>query len=271
MTTHLHDRLKAKKRARSRGRFFRKTFFYLLVLLIIAPTVVWYLFSERFKIQDVEISGARRVSEDALRENAFMLLEQKYLYILPKNFIWTVDKAGMARDLKKSFPSIKDIEVRRKFFRTITISFREYEQWGVLCHREPEECFWVDRDGALFESAPSFSGLIVPKIKDKRSIDYTIGGRYLSAELMKLITFFNERTLSDNNLQSLQFAIDEKDETLQLKTRGGWDILLLASNDPEAAYKNLTLALLHEIKDRVADLDYIDLRFGSRIFYKFKN
>ncbi len=271
MTSQLRERLEAKKRAHSRKRFFRKTFFYSLAVLVVLVGSLFYLFSERFKIQDIEISGTQRISEETVRQNVWMLLREKYLAVLPKNFIWTVDADGIARGLKDSISGFKAIEVRRKFFHTIVVTIHEYEPWGVLCHKEPEECFWVDREGVLFESAPTFSGLIVPKIFDKRFLDYTVGSRYLSQAIMGLITYFNERALSDDNLQSLQFMIDEKDETLRIKTRDGWNILLLGSNNPEATYKNLILTLSREIKDRVGDLDYIDLRFGNKIFYKFKN
>ena len=88
---------------------------------------------------------------------------------------------------------------------------------------------------------------------------------------MKLIAYFNERSASNEQMRSLQFTIGEQDRTVHAITRAGWEILLLEDTDPEAAYKNLELALEREIKDKIASLDYIDLRFGNRIFYKFRD
>ncbi|MBI2052756.1 MAG: hypothetical protein HYT34_00740 [Candidatus Ryanbacteria bacterium] len=99
--------------------------------------------------------------------------------------------------------------------------------------------------------------------------DFRLGEKYLSADFMRLVAYFDERARQDNAVQSVEFSIDKKDSTLRLKTRAGWEILLLENVNAEDAYKNLKVTL-GEIKNKVSSLEYIDLRFGNKVFYKFK-
>ena len=50
----------------------------------------------------------------------------------------------------------------------------------------------------------------------------------------------------------------------------GWKIILNAQNEPKSAYLNLITALEANIKDKRARLDYIDLRLGNKIYFKYK-
>jgi hypothetical protein len=50
----------------------------------------------------------------------------------------------------------------------------------------------------------------------------------------------------------------------------GWYILLNDKNEPDQTFSNLELVLDQEIKEKRPKLDYIDLRFGKKVFYKLK-
>jgi hypothetical protein len=242
-----------------------------LFFLIIACGALYYFTSQRFQISEVSITGLSQTPEADVREYIDVQLLQKKFYVLPGNVIWFLSPDAIAAGLMQTFPTIKSVVVKRRYPRTLEVHITEYNGWGILCHGEPEECFWIDRAGVAFDRAPGFSGIIVPKILDKRERELKLGERQISDAMMSLIAYFDERAVSNAYLQSLQFTIDARDQTLRVTTRTGWDILLLESTDPVAAYKNLTLALEGEIKDKAQNLSYVDLRFGNRIFYKFKN
>ena len=270
MTLKLQKRLREQSRSRRRKKIIRRIAFFFIFLIVSLGAGGWFLFSDRFRVRDVQISEVKQADAAMLRSTVENWLSGSDYYVVPRNVLWAFSAHKLEQYITASFPTIKSVNIARNFPHTLQLHIQEYDAWGVLCHGESETCFWIDRDGTAFESAPEFSGLIVPKIHDNRPQDYQLGKQYLSDNLMNLIAYFNERAVSDNYLQSLQFIIDEKDETLRVRTRLGWDILLLESNDPEKSYKNLRVALDGEIKDRVAQLEYIDLRFGNRLFYKFR-
>lgn len=257
-----------KKKRRVAGRQLRIVGIFFLGFLLCAG--VYYATSDAFQVSDIKLTGLSETPEVDVRQRIDALFSQKILFFIPANAIWLVDTAALARDLETEFPTIERATVNKSWPKGIDVVIQEYSGWGVLCHGDPEECFWIDRAGVAFDHAPGFSGLIVPKIRDLRNREFTLGQRQLSAKLMNIITYFDERASSNTYLQSLIFTIDAENQTIRMTTRAGWDVLLLEDTDPTAAYKNLTIALNEEIQSKARNLAYIDLRFGNRIFYKFK-
>lgn len=270
MATLTRKKLLAERKKRRRGRIMWRVIILLVVFGGTSIVLGAYLFSSKFRVSQVIVQGNKRAAEGDIREYIENFLGNKKYLVIPSDKLWMVSQDALAAGLKASFPVVKDVVVTKKYPETLRIDFTEYDAWGVLCHGSPEECFWIDQQGSAFDYAPGFSGTIVPKIRDERSRSFKLGEQQLSQGMMKLITFFNQKAVSDNNLQSVQFTIAQKDQTLRVRTRAGWELLLLESTDPEQAYKNLTIALDQDIKENVANLEYIDLRFGSRIFYKLK-
>lgn len=271
MISQFQKRLQRESRVLWRKRLIRRLVVFFVMCGGVLVGIGWLLFSSRFRIDDIQISRVEQIDSAPIRAVVERWLAGHIYYVIPKNTVLALPTKDLKREIISSFPTIRDAVITRSFPRTLLIDLKEYDVWGVLCHGEPEKCFWIDRNGTAFDNAPEFSGVIVPKIHDNRIQEYRLHARYLSDNLMRLIAYFNERAVSSNHLQSVQFIIDAKDATLRVRTRLGWDILLIESSDPEQAYKNLSLALNGEIKDRVQELEYIDLRFGNRIFYKFRN
>ena len=272
MTTYRgRHKLKTKKRRRVRSIFRRKSIYIFLGLIVCIVGLFIYFTSKQFQVDDVSFVGLSQTPEADVREYLDVKLSQKKLLVIPTNVIWLISPSDLALDLTHTFSTLKSVIIKRKFPRSLEITAVEFAGWGVLCHGEPEECFWIDQGGVAFDHAPGFSGVIVPKIRDNRDRELKLGERQLSDKIMRLITYFDERAVSNSYLQSFQYAIDARDQTIRLTTRGGWDILLLEASNPESAYKNLKTALEGEIKNKVSDLVYVDLRFDNRIFYKFKS
>ena len=261
LTDHRRDTRKARR---------RRVVFISLGIFVVVAGLASFLLSKYFWVKHVEITGLSRAPETEVRAGIDQWLQAKRFLYPWRKPLWLLSAQDLTKEMKSLFPVIKEVVVSRAWPDSLKITFEEYDAWGVLCQGEPETCYWIDRAGVVFESAPAFSGLIVPKIRDQRGHGITPGSTQLSQNFMHLITYFNERARGDDTLQSLQFTIGEQDATVHATTRAGWDMLLLEDTNPETAYKNLRTTLDQEIKERVGELDYIDLRFGNRIFYKFR-
>jgi hypothetical protein len=266
LTEKYQFQFKRRKRARHR----RLLMLSVAAFLVIVVGAFYYFTSGRFQVRDVIVRGLKDTSEDDARQVISFWLSEKSWYVLPHKVLWLASVGDISARLKTSLPTVKDIYVTKKYPDELTFDFKEYDGWGVLCHGDPEQCFWIDRSGVAFSPASEFSGIIIPKIRDMRERDFRLGEKQLSPNLMRLITYYNEKAPDNDYLQSLQFTIDKKDATLKVATRGGWNILLLETSDPEKSYNNLKTTLEGEVKDKASKLEYVDLRFGNRIFYKFK-
>jgi hypothetical protein len=257
-----------KKRHKARVRHLTITVISSIVCLV---GVGVYAFSERFRIVDVALEGVVRTPREDVDLYLAEWLGQKKWGILPVRSYWMLSRKDLAAGLASAFPTIEYAEVTTEFPRALKVAVKEYAGWGVLCRTSEEGCFWIDRAGVAFESAPAgFSGVIVPKITDERDRTVQLKEQQLSLEMMRLITFFNEKAPEDPRIQSVEFTIARTDETVRIKTRAGWDILVLEKTDPQYVWNNLDTALQGDIKDNITRLAYVDLRFGNKLFYKLR-
>ena len=126
------------------------------------------------------------------------------------------------------------------------------ERWLYWCDsQETVPCFYVARDGSLMGEAPRLSGTVFPKFYGNREA--------LAAALPFVQRFyaFGKFVITDNN-------------TLEVGWPGTMQIKLSLKDNPERIAENLALILEKEIGERKDEVDYIDLRLGNRVYYKWK-
>ncbi len=263
--------IESQQKRRHKVRARRFTIIVVMSVLCFVGVAV-YAFSDRFHIVDISLDGVERTPREDIDLYLAEWLDQKKWGILPMRSYWMLSRGDLSAGLALAFPTIERVDVITEFPRALRVVIKEYAGWGILCRTNEEGCFWIDRAGIAFEPAPTgFSGAIVPKITDERDRAVQLKGRHLSDAMMRLITFFNEKAPTDPRIQSVEFTIARTDETIRIKTRAGWEILTLETADPASIWKNLDTALVGEIKDNISRLEYIDLRFGNRLFYKFRD
>ncbi len=97
-----------------------------------------------------------------------------------------------------------------------------------------------------------------------------VGNIFIEPETFFNILDFIER-IKDLDIQ-INHVATNNNETFHLRTNRGPRILISRFNDPEQTAINLSLTIsLEEINAaQFRNLEYIDLRFGNRVFYRIK-
>lgn len=148
----------------------------------------------------------------------------------------------------------------KKFLREQEKNEIAQTRWLYWCAGSPEAgdrpCYYVNRDGIIMDEAPRLKGELFPKLYDER------GGEKRIEE--RLIVFVNHFYAFG------QFVV-KTDETLEIGWPGAMQLKVSLRDNPQEVAKNLALILEKEIGDRRDKVDYIDLRFGNRVYYKLKN
>ena len=142
----------------------------------------------------------------------------------------------------------------------------------MWCRRGEGEprCAFVGQDGILFQEAPVFEGRVLLKIFDERvKNDYHIGESILSPESMRMLAAFRE--LFARRLNAHLHAIRIKDENaIELQVLEGWYAIVSAGLDPNESVENLSIVFAKNLKNQREKLEYIDLRFGNKLYYKLQ-
>ena len=260
-----YGRPKKKKSIRIKFRFTRK-FFYLTALLAIAGGIFYFLFiSDNFEIKEVNISGLKTISEENVQSTADAILrEERFGFIKATNyFIFPKDKLRAA--ILISHPKIEGIDIQSTREK-VEISITERKTLGVWC--KENDCFYFDKAGVIFENAPKSVGSLVISISDERDIDVNIGSIVLDEQQVDLAETVHG-LIGRNFSFGIRTIVIAPDGEVEVLTSENWRLLLEKDDDIEYQLSNLKYVLDEEIKARRGELEYVDLRLGNKVYYKY--
>ena len=228
---------------------------YYFVLFFILLLVYIFLFSPIFRIQALEMSGNKEINTEHIKNN----FDYKNI------FLYTKDK--IEKDLIQKFPKISNIEISKNLIkRTLKLNIEERERLGIVC--KEEKCFYIDKQGFIFEDAPQTSGFLILLIKDFSQREYFLGDQIFEEKTINFIYEIREDIFPETGIRVLEFNIASF-PVIELKamTNEGWYILFDLTRDIKTQLLSLKAALQEKIKDRKG-LEYIDLRIENRVYYK---
>src|SRR3990167_7071760 len=178
---------------------------------------------------------------------------------------------------------IKKISLDKKYFGAIVVKLEERSNAVLFC--EKEDCAYADENGFVFEKAPYFSGAVFLKLIEQRNsdsggnaktIDEYLGTSLIAENEFKKILEFaglprpDSVRLAAKTGGGVSEVVLKKENIYEFYMNEGWKIILNDKNEPQSAYLNLITALEANIKDKRPKLDYIDLRLGNKIYFKYK-
>lgn len=225
-------------------------------------TIMWAFFlSPFFKITEI---GLPKNDVLASGDVFDMISNQKPLNLGGNLFI--LSKTTLKDEISKLFPAITKIEIKKEPFHILKINFIKRMPVGIWCSAN---CYYFDEDGIIFKEAPISEGSLILKITDNNKTGVSLGDQVLSSGQLKFITEFNKKIGDNNRFKIIEFKIKTAPD-LEAVTSGGWSIYLDQGQNPLVAANNLIIILDEAVKNKTSNLEYIDLRIPTRVFYKLK-
>lgn len=263
----MSEKLALGLKRRRRTRLLIRASVFLLALILFLGGIL-AIAESSFAIKEVSAKGASRINEKDLIAASKEYLEQEKFVFLTQANAFFFDSDFLAEELKKRFAPIEEISTERDFFqRGLQIVITERKAWAVWCQNA---CFYLDNQGVLFQAAPRLFGGLILKIADERPGDFQSGDQILNGEFFNLFKNFVEEIAKVQGITVLNVRITS-DNSFWLETAAGWQILLDSETDFSRAKENLKLfADSAALKEKMGTLDYIDLRFSDKGFYKFR-
>lgn len=268
--------LRASRRAR-RKKLYLKAILILLFFCVFLGGIVALFCLPRFKVAAISFVGLDSLKEEDLKREISRVLGGKFYGILPYENILMVPCRKVSSVLLEKFPLLRSVSVIREFPRTLLVKAEEREAEALWCPGISStstafgegECAYVDSEGFIFRPAPVFSGTIFLRFFDERNEPSAVGREILDRmEFGKLAVLIVKMTGKDLDVTKV---ILKEDGVYEMYFGEGWYVLLNDKNEPEEAFSNLELVLSTTIKEKRPQLDYIDLRFGKKVFFKLKD
>lgn len=250
------------------------------ILLSIVGLLSYLSHRKEFRIVNVNLFGGVLVTEEDVQEKTFEYLGGSYFWLFPKNNSFIYPKSGLEKYLKDNFKRIDNIDISLKNFQRLSIVITERKHFAIWCQGLPvanpdeETCYFIDKNSTLFAPAPNFSGDAYFKYYGLLTDAGPIGKEFISSttQFSDLAEFVDEtKKLS----LKPQYVIAKGGGEYVMKLYSGTDVQFDSKQPLKKTLENLNVLLstdaLSKLDKGNLPVDYIDLRFGNKLYYKLKS
>lgn len=275
--------LKKKKKRVIRNRIL----FILACLIILFIALCFISRIPKLNVVSVKVDGNKIIDTKDIEKTVDESISGYYLYFLPKTNFILLPKDKIKRELENTYKRLKDVEINIKTDRVLEITVGErtgvYTWCGVDLPEEgtkPEEnkCYFMDDSGYIFDEAPYFSNDVYLKFFGAIDSPEPAGSKYLGDNFTDVVSFI-ENILNEDISPSSIFMKENGEIEIYLSgvklppnapkiiLNNDSDLIKMAENFQASV---TTDPLQTELKEKYDLLEYIDLRFGNRVYYRFR-
>lgn len=271
------------KKARRQRRIRFAILWGIVVLLLTLLSVQISQLSE-LSIKRVSIVGVQTTSRHDIFEEVTRVLSGRYVYLYPRGNIMLYPRGEIEQALLETFPRLRAVDTDIVSRNEIQVAVIERSPIGIACS-DPDAleqfCYFLDGRGFVFAHAPVFSGTTRFMYQEVGKNDFTIGTHVLEPDvfeqLYELKLGLTRLGLSPAKLVVVREGDNPFAQNFTFVLREGTELIF--SIDPtvfETEIQNLQAILAsseyrEESGGDIGTIEYIDLRFGNKVFYLLKD
>lgn len=256
-----------KRHSRLSAFFLRGRVIIFSIFALTAGIIWFFFFSSVFSIKLIDIRGAGRVSAADMEAEIWKQADKRWMILGSQRNIFLFDGEELAAGLRNGYYPA-NLSVKKKFPATIIVNLEEKD--CVVIWREGENDYCLDAAGGTIFSASlstipetdcplirNFGDISAPPAPktDSNIISYAVK---LREELKDdKYGFKLEYFIVDNELNSLKVAIAK-----------GPKIYFNTKEDAGGQLARLVVLKEKTLKDDFMKKEYIDLRYGDKVYYK---
>jgi cell division septal protein FtsQ len=256
-----------KKRQAS---LMKKIWAYFILSLIFIIAFIVCLNTKWTQIKVISVSGNSSISSDEITNIANTEINKRYIWIIPTNNILFLRSKEIKNDILNNIKQISSAKIHVNGFNKINISVVERQATNLWCAGSPvsnaNNCYFMDSDGLIFESAPQFSDNTFPEYFGLISSENSIGQSYLKNNFKSISELFAK--LKNMSFQP-QYLNALNEHEYEIYILGGGKIIMSDERSFESALINLQALIDNgDIKtdpEALKKINHIDLRFGNKI------
>lgn len=279
-----------KQRTPLRARRRRTHAFLALAALILLAGFAWAVsytsYLPRFSVGSVGVVGTQNVPPRLIAAYAQTQLYDGTHPLLSRDNIFLYNPGRLAREIVGYFPRIKTASVSRTSMlaTAIEVAIVERQPFALWCDARGA-CYQMDDTGFVFAS--TFAKASADKQATSTNVNTTpstpsgytfvggiatssspIGQSFVPAHLPGILVLL--QSLAQAGFLPQGASVDN-DQDFSVPLQNGFYIKASFGEDAGLLVKNLQLVLSSDTLQGKADqIEYIDLRFGDKVYYKLK-
>ncbi|MEK7606975.1 MAG: hypothetical protein AAB444_02170 [Patescibacteria group bacterium] len=249
-------------------RRFSRHLWLVPFLALFGVGISLFLFSNFWQIQTVVIGGNYAFEVERVKSILQSHLGNRKAGILPGNHFFLTRRGALEGFLQDEFPLAQVRVVKDWNSRTLRVYGIERPLFGYYISRGL--AFHIDRDGRVLSAAfPSPDELA--RFVRFYGLDGNIPERQTLALAPEALNFFKSvQGAKAKKITGKFWAFSQKGESVEVETGNGYKVVFNYREAADIQLAKLDQVLKGVIKEDISKLDYIDLRFGERVYYKWK-
>jgi len=248
------------------GRRFFKYFISAGVLLIIVG--LWFFLAASFwRIQTVKVSGVTRVAPGEIEKIIFQQTKERRYLIFRQDNLFLFNQEAAIEKIIAAY-NFASLEISKKWPRQLELIVGEKPYAFIF--QEGTNLFYASRDAYLIKEVP-----VQEEDKQKYLLLENRNPTSLIGEKDKILikdVYLNFILNLADNLRAYpeltvdRFIVDQEFNTIKVKFKDGPLVYFNTQTAAADQVNRLVLVKKEKIKDNFNKINYIDLRYGGRIF-----
>ena len=256
--------LQKKKRAKK----WKLIIFCVVVVLLIGGFFYW-MRHPSLNIENIVVSKNHFSKAEGIQARVSEVLDDNILLLIPKTNVLFLPRYETEKKLKEEFPEIENIDIDLNGFKEIEIEVFEYEPEMVWFNGD-NKSYFINKEGNIFLEEPllhSYKDLLILESKMENT---ELGMNIIDSEFLESLNSFSE------NLIEIEIEIKKvkhsEEDVYRIETNKDFEIVVSSNDDFDASFENIEVILEDGTlkKEDLHLVDYVDLRFGNKVFYKLK-
>jgi len=270
------------------GRQLKHKFWLILITTFIIAGAYFIISGDRsvnfLEIKKIEVAGAgKNVNQQEIESLASQQFEQKRFWLFSQKNVLFFNKKQLKASLAGSY-LFSDIKIKKRIPGKIIIIIKEKDL--SLVWMSGSEKYYLDLEGVVVKQIDSEqseaqqlkdgtsvirAGIVNENyaiVYDQSNSSVSLGQSAIKPQLANFITELHNRLQSDANLESSYYSIASPfSDQIILTTVEGWQVYFRTTDTVSSQISRL-ITILQQRVDNRSRLEYIDLRFQEKVFYK---
>jgi cell division septal protein FtsQ len=260
----------------SRRRYgWRGKLIAFLFFIFVSGLAYFIFFSPYFSINKIEISGLEKINYDEIRAIVDEQVASHRFFIFSQNNIFIFDEESAKNTLNEKY-ALNLLKINKSLPGVIKVFLEEKKP--ALVWKTAEKFYLIDWEGMVIReiAETEVSGYLgnqpgakMAVVFDDSNASLAIKNKILTSEAVQAINDLQNNLSRTTRLIISNFSMaNHNDSTIKVRTSEGWDTYFSLTNDLNAQIVKLSAFLVEKNLEERKGLQYVDLRFEDRVYYK---
>jgi cell division septal protein FtsQ len=249
-----------------------------VVLLFVG--VVWLAHASFMRVSTVEVSGETTLNPASISSLVLSDLNGSYLYLFPRDNIFLYPKYKTQSDLLAQMPTIAKVTINAKDFHTLNVVVTERARKALWCGTgvaAAGACFWLDQDGVAYAAT---SDLDLSLDAASSTYEHYYGAlqgsdpqQYLTVDQFHSLSALIDALAQNQPGNAIVSVEVDTSNDVRVTFANNFVLLFNLTSAGADVYQRFQLALSSNAfaGHTLNDFEYLDLRFGDKLYYKLRN